>query len=309
MADPDRTASLMSPAKLRAAQASQPKAPVSPSAWLDQMAADAGHMHVSRLAELRGVLETHARGRSYAPLLESLQDLLAALPTLDFSLLESKGWWARTTGKTRNAGAEFAGQFEAVDDAVKAVLARMQALQKTAQSETAATDRTLVEVDVEYKALDKIIEQGGRWLQDMRRQLQERQAQAPDAAAQQRLRDDAARCEILTARLKLLKGASTAAQEIRAQAQATAARRAAFLQTLQQAQGSDFKTWQTRISALAAAAADDKLPASLEGPMELHRDLQLCAKQVITDCGEVQAQEQSLATALQVLGQQLEALR
>ena len=49
MEDFDRTASLMTPAKLAE---SRPKVAASPAAWLDQMAADAGHQHVRRLAEL-----------------------------------------------------------------------------------------------------------------------------------------------------------------------------------------------------------------------------------------------------------------
>lgn len=307
MADSDRTASLMTPSKL--AQAGRAKAPVSPSAWLDQMAADAGHMHVRRLGELLEVLETHARGRNYAPLVQALEELLQALPGLDFSLLESKGWWARTTGKTRSAGAEFAGQFEGIDDAVKAMVARAQSLQKTAQAEAAATERTLLEMEVEYTAIDKILEQGARWLQDMRKQLQDRQAKAADAASQQQLREDSARCEILMARLKLLKVAAGAAQGIRKEAQATSAQRAALVQMLQQAQASDIKSWQSRISALAAAAADDKLPSSVDGPKETHRDLQLCVKQVLADCGQLQSREQQLAASLKTLGQQLETLR
>jgi hypothetical protein len=307
MADSDRTASLMTPSKL--AQTSRARPPVSPSAWLDQMAADAGHMHVGRLVELRQVLETHARGRKYTPLVQALEELAQALPGLDFSLLESKGWWARTTGKTRSAGAEFSGQFESIDDSVKAVVAQVQSLQKTAQAETAATERTLLEMEVEYKAIDKILDQGARWLQDMRKQLQERQAKAAEGHGDQQVRDDTMRCEILAARLKLLKVAASAAQAIHQQALATSAQRTALLKVLQQAHASDIKSWQGRMSALAAAAVDDKPPSSLEGPMDTHRDLQLCIKQVMADCAAMQTQEELLATGLQLLGQQLDALR
>ena len=57
--DHDRTASLMTPAKLAQMK---PKAAVSPSAWLDQMAADAGHAHLIRRVhadpQLRGIVLT-----------------------------------------------------------------------------------------------------------------------------------------------------------------------------------------------------------------------------------------------------------
>ena len=55
----DRTASLMTPAKL-AQVAARARAPSSPTAFLDQMAADAGHAHVRRIAELRVQLEQQA---------------------------------------------------------------------------------------------------------------------------------------------------------------------------------------------------------------------------------------------------------
>ena len=59
----DHTASLMTPAKLRQAAERRAAAAVSPSAYLDQMAADAGHQHLRRLAELGVVLQTHAGAR------------------------------------------------------------------------------------------------------------------------------------------------------------------------------------------------------------------------------------------------------
>ena len=46
----DRTASLMTPAKLAQFK---PKPAASPAAWLDQMAADAGAINMLRLSELR----------------------------------------------------------------------------------------------------------------------------------------------------------------------------------------------------------------------------------------------------------------
>ena len=307
MSEPDRTASLMTPAKL--AQTA-PRAPASPGAWLTQMAADAGHQHVARLAELCSELEGQARARDFRPVSGALQKLADALPQLDFSLLQARGWWARTTGKSKSAGAEFAAQFEQLDDLVTQLAAQTQAMQKAQQEQASPGERTLVEAEVEYRAIEKIIDQGARWLQDMRNQLKARHATAADEQSQQAIKDDAARCEILVARLKTLRAVSSAAQQAHEQAQAAAGRRAALAQLLQQAVTANAKGWRNRLSTLASVAGDDSAPAlNMEGPMESHRELQLGIKQAIADCGQLQAQEKLLGEGIEALRAQLAGAR
>ena len=63
MDDEDRTASLMTPAKL-AQLKDRPKPASSPAAWLDQLATDAGSGHVRRLVDLRKTLPAQLRERS-----------------------------------------------------------------------------------------------------------------------------------------------------------------------------------------------------------------------------------------------------
>lgn len=306
MADSDRTASLMTPAKLAQIK---PKAAASPAAWLNQMAADAGHPHVRRLGELREALQAQALLRDVSPVSSELARLAEALPHLDFGLLKSRGWWARATGKDRGAGAEFAAQFDRIDQVAGALAGRIQSVQKKQQEQVAAADLTLVEIEVEYHALEKIIDQGSRWLQDMRSQLKTRQAAPADGAAQEQIKDDTVRCEILVGRLTALRAVSSAAQQVQQQARGTAAQRAALQQLLQQTLASGVKAWQGRLSALANLAGDGSSPAlSVEGPMEAHRELQLCVKKAMADCVQLQAQEEALATSLAALGTQLEAV-
>jgi hypothetical protein len=305
MADSDRTASLMTPAKLAQVR---PKVAASPAAWLDQLAADAGHQHMHRMAELQGVLETHARARAKTSLAAELVQLGKALPRLDFGLLRARGWWARLTGKGRDAGTRFAAQFEKIDQAMQQTAGNAQALQEKYAGEAAATDRALVEVEVECQALEKIIDQGGRWLQDMQAQLKTRRAGAMDAQSQQQIKDDAARCEILVARLKLLRDVIDVGQRVHQQAQAAAAGRALMLQMLQRTLAPEIKTWHVRLWTLASAAAEGKPPPpNLEGPLDTHQELQLLVKQVATDSADLQAKEQALAATLVALGQQLKA--
>jgi len=304
-ADQDRTASLMTPAKLAQVK---PKGPVSPAAWLNQMAADAGHQHVRRLAELRTGLEADSR-RGLGGVAEALGRLAGILPRLDFGLLQSRGWWARTTGKARTAGAEFVKCFEEIDEAAKGLVAQVQALQK-AETEQSGADREWMEFEVEFHAIEKIIDQGARWLQDMRNQLKTREAGASDAQSLQAIKDDAARCEILVERLKKLRAVTSAAQSAHQQAQEAAKRRAAMLQQLQQAAGAQVKTWRTRLGAIAANAADDSGPSlSLEEPMESHRELQLWLKRAAADCAQLQGHEETAAQGLAALAAPLEAAR
>ena len=303
----DHTASLMTPAKL-AQVASRPKAPVSPAAWLDQMAADAGHAQLLRLSELSELLATHGRARKQAAAGQALEQLGQALGELDFGLLESRGWWARTTGKSRSAGADFAARFEQAGQAANRLAEQLAGLHKTRQAEAAANERVLVEFEVEYRALDKIIDQGGRWLQDMRNQLKARHASAADDAARAQVQEDAARRDILVARLKLLRAVRDAAQALHQQAQAVAGQHGAFAQALQQAVAPELKSWRARLAALASAAEDGKEAAlAIDEGKETHRGLRRRIKQATADELGLQQGEAALQHSLEAMGLQLAA--
>jgi len=303
MPDSDRTASLMTPAKLAQVQ---PKAPVSPAAWLNQMASDAGHAHVRRIADLQEDLRAHAQGEDFSSVAGELATLAQALPQLDFGLLQPRGWLARVTGKGRGTGGEFAGQVERIDEALQALQAQNQVLRKK-QLQMAGADRALLELDVESRAIEQIIDQGTRWLQDMRNQLKARQSAGGDADARRQIDDDTARCELLVARLKLLRAIASAAQQARQQAQETAARRAALMKTLQRALDADVKEWRADVSAVARSAEGGGPADSLDTAMASHRDLQLCIKQAVADCAELQANETALKEQIAALASHLHA--
>ena len=303
MQDSDRTASLMTPAKLAQVK---PKAPVSPAAWLDQMASDAGHAHVRRIADLQEDLRAHAQGQSFSSVAGELAALAQALPLLDFGLLQPRGWWARATGKGRTAGGEFVTQVERIEQALRALTAQNQLL-RTKQLQMAGIDRGLLELDVESRALEQIIDQGTRWLQDMRNQLKARQSAGADAEARRQIDDDTARCELLVARLKLLRAIASSAQQARQQAQDIAGRRAALMKLLQRALDSDVKEWRADVSTLAGSLEGGSPARSLDAPMASHRDLQLCIKQAVADCAQLQMDEKALTEQLAALASQLHA--
>jgi len=226
--------------------------------------------------------------------------LAEALPRLDFGLLQARGFMARLSGKSRTAGAEFAQQHDTIDAAAQALAPRVQAL--GTQAEPAGGDRTLLEFELEFHALDKVIDQAARWLQDMRSQLGTRQVAGGDEAASNQLQDDIVRCELLAARLEALRALSSTAQQVHAQVRAVAARRASLVQMLRRDLAKDLGDWRKRISPLADAARSGQTPAfSLEGAMDCHRDLQLIIKQAITERSQLQTQELALAEGLQAL--------
>ena len=302
MDESGRTASLMSPAKL--AQ-TRPKVASTSAAWLNQMAADAGHLHVKRIGEIGEILRLRATSREVAAVVSQLEQLSTALPKLDFSLLEPQGWWARTSGKSRSSGAEFAAQFERVDAATGALASVANGLGGDQPVGAAPVERALVELEVECRAVEKIIDQGARWLQDMRSQLKARQAAASDLAAEQAVLEDSRRCDILVDRLKLLRALCNAAAQIPVQARANAQQRQALAQTLQQSLAAQMQEWRGQLSAVAAAATTGKTAALVaQAPLAAHQEFQESVKKATFAGEQLLEQEQGLARSLGVLGGQ-----
>ena len=295
--DDDRTASLMTPAKLAQLKV-RPAPAASPAAWLDQMAADAGSGHVRRLMDLRQQLEAQVRGREgdFRPPAEACQALQDALAQLDFSLLEPKGWLARATGKGKGAAAAFATQHGKVHSAGEDLADEMRALQKRLAAKGNALDRLLLEVDAEVRALDKIMDQGASWLQDMRNQLKTRQAAAVDAAARKQVQEDGARCELLVARLKVLRTVTTATQQAMERCKAATAGRANVLASLQQLVDEDWKSGQQKLASLARKVEDDgSATEGVERAARARDSVQAALQQAAQDCANVQALDQGAA--------------
>ena len=173
----------MTPAKLAQLKV-RPAPAASPAAWLDQMAADAGSGHVRRLMELRQQLEALVRAREgdFRAVGTACQSLDGALGRVDFSLARPKGWLARATGQGKAAQATFGAQQRQAQTAGDDLADEVRELQKKQAVQASTTDRMVLEIEAETRALEKIMDQGARWLQDMRNQIKARQAQGGDAA-------------------------------------------------------------------------------------------------------------------------------
>lgn len=306
--DDDRTASLMTPAKLAQLKARPPAA--SPAAWLDQMAADAGSGHVRRLLELRQKLEAIVRGREgeFRTVSASCSALHGALEELDFSLAQPKGFLARAIGKGKEAAANFQSQFQRVQKAGEDLADEVQAATKAQAVQGSSVDRMVLEFEAEVRAIEKIMEQGTRWLQDMRNQLKTRQAQGGDAAVRQQIRQDEARCELLVNRLKLLRGVTTSTLAALERCKGMVARRAALLASLQQLLDTEWKAARQRIAPVAEEVASSG--AAEEGVERAQRSraaLQSALEQAGQDCASVQAVHQAAGDELAGLQGPLQA--
>lgn len=302
MDDHDRTASLMTPAKLAEAR---PQAPVSPTLWLDQMAADAGRQHLRRLAELCATLRAFAEGDDVEPLASQAQALGMALKQLDLGLLNARGLWARATGQARRAGVEFTAQVEHVEQAVRDLMVQARGWQARRVGESGTVDRTLVEFAVEVRAIEKIIDQGSRWLNDMRNQLKTRQAGTPDAQALQQIKDDSARCEILVERLKVLRAASNATQLAHEQSQELATQRAALPKAVQQTVLPGATALHQQLTSLAAQAGDNTPAPKVEATVASQRELRRGIKQLLAQRQQGESRAKALAASLGALARQL----
>jgi hypothetical protein len=303
--DDDRTASLMTPAKLAQLKV-RPAPATSPAAWLDQLAADAGSGHVRRLMDLRRQLQAQVGEPDYTGAARACAQLAASLADVDFSLLEPKGWLARATGKGKEAAATFRSQVERCSRAADAVAGELRGLQRRQEGQ-AGTDRMLLEFEVEVRAIEKIMDQGARWLQDMRNQLKAREAAGGDAATLQKIAEDTHRCELLVARLKHLRGANSAALQVVEHCKSLPPRRVALAAALQQALDAGWKDAGRRLDALGeqagAAPGADALASARKSVTRLAEALQQAGR----DAGTLQSQEQALAGELLALQEPLQA--
>lgn len=299
--DEDRTASLMTPAKLAQLKA-RPQPAASPAAWLDQLAADAGSGHVRRLVDLGQQLHNQVRERRYGGLTAAVDELAGALGALDFSLVQPRGWLARATGKAKDAVAGYLAQHERILRKCEDLADEVRDLQKKQQAHDTATERTLMEAEVEVKAIEKIMDQGARWLQDMRGQLKAREAQGGDAAVQQQIADDTRRCELLVNRLKQLRTASSATTAAVERCRAMARSRASVVASLQQLVDGEVKACQGRLVKVAEEVQASGSAEDTSKARKAQEGLQGTLEQAGRDCRGLDSQER-------LLGEELEALQ
>jgi DNA repair exonuclease SbcCD ATPase subunit len=304
--DDDRTASLMTPAKLAQLKV-RPRPSASPAAWLDQLAADAGSGHIRRLLDLRGQLEAQVANSQYEGAAAACKQLAAAVGELDLSQLQPRGWLARATGRGKEAAAGFRAQAGLCARAGDALAREVRALQQRLQAQAPVVERTLAECETEIRAIQKIMDQGARWLQDMRNQLKTREGAGGDPATLQTLQEDTRRCELLVARLKQLRSADAAAVQAVEHCRAAAPRRAALSASLQQLLDTHWKEASRQLDALADEAGTASVAGAQEPARRAFAALAEALRKAAGEAAALQSQEQALAAELVALQQPLQA--
>ncbi len=304
--DSDRTASLMTPAKL-AQLRMKPKPAGSPASLLDQMAADAGAGHVRRVVDLRRQLEAQAREHDYQGVRSALAALDEVAATLDFTLLQPKGWLARATGKGKSEAEGFSAAARRIASRLEDFKEEVHALRKNHQTQSLAMERTLAEFESEIKSIERILDQGARWLQDMRNQLRVRQSQSPDAEARKLIDQDNARCELLVERMKQLRGANSAAHHADELCRTAIGRRTSFLQALQQAIEQEFQAWSEQVEPLSADPAKAAAAGAADDARAAHQQFVAGVQEAKRHAEQAKRQSQDLVEELAVLAKPLDA--
>jgi len=293
----DRTASLMTPTRLAQIQARPGPAPTS-AAWLDQLADSAGSGHVRRLQDLRHQLAALLGAGDVQGILGSCQAWQEALAQLEVSLAQPRGWLARLTGGGREDQARFAEQLGRALQSGEAFAAALRTLQKDQQAQRTAVERTLHDCEGELRAIEKIIGQAARWLQDMRREGD------ADPAEPARPHEQEARCDLLVARLELLRSASAAAQQLLQHGRSACGARQALAARWQQVLDDERTAWRQQAAALAGA---EETRTAIETARRAQTQLQAALLAAAGDARHVRAQDQALHGELAALQASLQA--
>ena len=190
-----------------------------------------GHQHVRRLAELRKDLQAQARRRDISPLIAGIGAPGRGLAAAGFWLAAAPGLVGAHHGQGPHGGRGIRRVSSSRPrKSPKALVAQAQALQKSQQDRPAAvTARCWSWKSSSGRSTRSSIRARAGCTTCAIRSRRGR-LRPPTSAGQQQISDDAARCEILVARLKTLRAVSSAAQQAHQQAQGAAARRAALLQ-------------------------------------------------------------------------------
>jgi hypothetical protein len=222
-------------------------------------------------------------------------------------LLQPRGWLARATGKGKESAGAFRAQCEACSRAGTTLATEVRTLQRRQEAQAGALARTAADCELEVRAVEKIMDQGARWLQDMRGQLKAREAAGGDAAALQKILEDTHRCELLVARLKQLRAADAAAAQAVEHCKALAPRAGALAASLHQALEGGWKDASRRLEEIAEPVGDGPDADAVQACRKALPPVVQALQQASADAEALQAQEQALAGELAALQEPLQA--
>lgn len=258
---------------------------------------DAERMHLGQMRQLRSRLQSDAFTWDDALLAHAVEVFLAASRELAFQPLQQRGFWARLTGATEAAARAFSRKYDKVVGAASKARHEFEMLSRDYRAHTSSARKLIVELDMEYRDLDREMDQGAEWLVELSYAIEK--AQAPRALS--------ARAMALSGRLKRARQASALAKEIIILGQNVLERRAVLLERMKiDLQGFD-KVWLPRVANIGAKAADRRFPPPvLDKAREVHGELITRLELTSAACLALQMDEQAMARGLAMLRDCLE---
>jgi len=258
---------------------------------------DAERTHLGQLRQLRSRLQSAAFAWDNALLAHAVEVFLAASRELVFQPLRERCFWPRLTGATEAAARAFGRKYDEVLGAASRARHEFEMLSRDDRAHTSSARKLIVELDMEYRDLDREIDQGAEWLVELSYAIEKAQ---PLCAL-------SARAMALSGRLKRARQASALARDITILGHNVLERRAVLLERVKiDLQGFD-KVWLPRVANIRAKAADQRFPPPvLDKAREVHAELITRLELTSAACLALQMDEQAMARGLAMLRDCLE---
>jgi hypothetical protein len=257
--------------------------------WVGQLLEDVQGAQADRLRHLRSRLQCDAFTWDNALLTHSVEGLLAASRKLEFQPLRNCGLWARLTGATEAAAREFGKKYHEVLAAAARARQEFDMLSRDYRAHTSSARRLIVELDIEYRALDREIDRGAEWLVELSYAI----------GNVGKLCAVPARAMALSGELKRFRRVSTLAKEITLLGWNVLERRAALLETLKHDLHGFDRIWRQRVAHIATKTADGRVPLPVfEKAREVHSELVARLDLTSAACLALQMEEQAMARRL-----------
>lgn len=274
--------------------------------WIRDLQKDAGEAQVGRIAELCSRMDTGRTEWNAAALAQHISALHSAGRELHFDRLRP-GWLRRVTGRYKREHERFIAAHARFVSGTTRLKAEAAELGNSFKGRATATRRILVELDMEWNALQGEVDQGVNWLQDLCFQLSEDHTRGDDDPGVMSLAEKA---QGFTQQFKRMQSLVSLSREIGVRGQALLERQAALLERVRADIGYLDKDWARPLGRLVAdLKAGRTAPAGVPAAIEAHDHLMKRLATSADACAALQSEEHLMAQHLQMLRETLETRR
>lgn len=276
------------------------------AAWIRELLGDVDRAQVRRLAQLRAQFQSDAFEWDSAVLAQGVSTLHSAGRELHFAPLRP-GWLDRATGRYRDAYARFIAAHDRMVACAVRLKKELADLAGGLKAHTANARRVLVELEMEWNALQAEVDQGVNWLQDMCMQLGDQRAAGGD---DRRLAALAENAQAFTQEFKRMQSVASVAREIGVRGHALLERRAALLEHVKRDADAFEKGWMRALGLLVAELkAGRTSPPSVSQAIEAHDEAMKRLAAASDACSALHHEEHLMAEHLGMLREVLDARR